>query len=80
MTQEVVQLNLVQNIALLSNLQVAVLIEKNRKAVWENRYGFMLFGSDPCDVIGNTIQCRLTGNAVVEDDLEQGLMWSFATI
>ncbi|MGZ3237802.1 MAG: PAS domain-containing sensor histidine kinase [Burkholderiaceae bacterium] len=115
MTQEVVQLNPLQNSALLNSLQVGVLLEKDRKVVWANRHFFVLFGSDARDVIGstmracfhtdadyasavitgtntfskvlnlrhkdgNTIRCRLTGNAVVEDDLAQGFMWSFAAI
>ncbi|HEY8101391.1 MAG TPA: PAS domain-containing sensor histidine kinase [Burkholderiaceae bacterium] len=115
MTQEVVQLNSLQNSSLLNSLQVGVLLEKDRKVVWANRYFFVLFGIDAHDVIGNTmracfytdadyagtvitgadtfskilnlrrmddstIRCRLTGKAVVEDDLTQGFMWSFTAI
>jgi PAS domain S-box-containing protein len=115
MTQEVSQLDPLQNSALLNDLQVGILLEKDRKAVWANRYFLALFGVDACDVINNstrayfhtdedyastaisgdyafvkqfnllhkdgkTIHCQLTGKAVAENDIGQGVIWSFIPI
>ncbi|MGZ3158513.1 MAG: PAS domain-containing protein, partial [Burkholderiaceae bacterium] len=56
MTQEVSQLNLLQNNALLDGLQVGVLLEKDRQVVWANQYFLAQFGVDDHDVINNTMR------------------------
>jgi PAS domain S-box-containing protein len=56
MPQEAAQFSPAQNIDLLNSLQVAVLIEKDRKVVWANRHFLTLFGCDADEVIGNSMR------------------------
>lgn len=63
MAQEVTQLPLLQNSVLLDNLQVGVLLEKDRKAAWANQYFLKLFGVELRDVIGNTTRAYFQSDA-----------------